>query len=46
MQSENLHVGNLSPFTPDNLTGSGDKTQLRDVDLDNGTLGQDTQLSI
>lgn len=38
------HVGNLCPFTPDNLAGGGDETQLGDVDLDNGTLRQNTQL--
>lgn len=39
-------VGNLGPFTPDNFTGSGNKTQLGHVDFDNGSLGQDTQLGI
>jgi hypothetical protein len=39
-------VGHLGPFTPDNLTGSGNKTQLGNVDFDNGSLRQDTQLGI
>lgn len=39
-------VGHLGPFTPDNLTGSGNKTQLGDVDLNDCSLGQDTQLGI
>lgn len=39
-------VGNLGPFTPDNLTGSGNETQLGDVDLNDCSLGQDTQLGI
>lgn len=42
----NLHVGNLGPFTPDNLAARGDETKLGDVDFDDGTLGQDTQLSV
>jgi hypothetical protein len=40
------HVGNLGPFTPDNLTGGSDETQFGDVDFDDGTLGQDTQLGV
>lgn len=43
---ENLHVGDLGPFTPDNLTAGGNKTKLRNVDLHNSTLGQNTQLSV
>ena len=39
-------VGHLGPFTPDNFTGSGNETQLGNVDFDNGSLGQDTQLGI
>lgn len=39
-------VGDLGPFTPDNLTRGGNKTQLGDIDLNDCSLGQDTQLSI
>lgn len=39
-------VGHLGPFTPDNLTGGGNKTQLGNVDFDNRSLGQNTQLSV
>lgn len=43
---EDLHVGNLGPFTPDDLTTRGDETKFGDVDFDDGTLGQDTQLGV
>ena len=39
-------VGDLGVTTPDNLSTSSDKTKFADVDLDNGTLGQNTQLSV
>lgn len=39
-------VGNLGPTTPDDLATSGDKTKFRNVDLDDGTLGQDTELGV
>lgn len=31
---------------PDDLSASGDHTQLGDVDLDNGTLGEDTERGV
>lgn len=39
-------VGNLGPATPDDLSTSGDQTKFRNVDLDDCTLGQDTELSV
>lgn len=39
-------VGNLGPFTPDDLAIGGDHTQLGDVDFEDRSLGQDTELSI
>lgn len=39
-------VGNLGPFTPDNLAVGGDHTQLGDVDFEDRSLGQDTELSV
>lgn len=39
-------VGDLGPFTPDNLTAGRHHTQFRDVDFDDGSLGQDTELSV
>ena len=39
-------VGNLGPTTPDDLSTRGDQTKFRDVDLDDSTLGQDTELSV
>lgn len=39
-------VGNLGPFSPDDLSVGGDHTQLGDVDLDDCSLGQDTELSV
>lgn len=40
------NVGDLSPFTPHDLSGSCDKTKLGNVDLDNRTLGQNTKLGV
>ena len=39
-------VGNLGPFSPDDLSVGGDHTQLGDVDLDDCSLGQDTELGV
>lgn len=39
-------VGDLGPFSPDDLSVGGDHTQLGDVDLDDCSLGQDTELSV
>lgn len=39
-------VGDLSVATPNDLATGSDETQLADVDLDNGTLGKDTQLRV
>ena len=39
-------VGNLGPTTPDDLSTSGDQTKFRNVDLDDCTLGQNTELSV
>jgi hypothetical protein len=39
-------VRNLGPFTPDNLAVGGDHTQLGDVDFEDCSLGQDTELSV
>lgn len=39
-------VGHLGVATPDNLSTSGDETEFADVDLDDGTLGQNTQLGV
>ncbi|KAI6759013.1 hypothetical protein HG531_014009 [Fusarium graminearum] len=39
-------IGDLSVATPNNLSTSGDQTKFADVDLDDGTLCQDTELSL
>lgn len=39
-------ICDLSPATPHNFATCCDQAQLADVDLDNGSLGQDTQLSV
>lgn len=39
-------VSNLGIATPDDLSTSGYETKFADVDLDNGTLGQNTQLGV
>lgn len=39
-------VGNLGPFSPDDLAIGGDHTQLGDVDLDDCSLGQDSELCV
>lgn len=39
-------VGDLSPSTPDDLAACGDETELGYVDLDNGTLGKNTELCV
>lgn len=39
-------VSNLGPFTPDDLAVGGDHTQLGNVDLENCSLGQDTELCV
>lgn len=39
-------VGNLGPFTPDDFAVGGDHTQLGDVDFEDRSLGQDTELSV
>lgn len=41
-----LHIGNLSPFAPDDLAACGDKSQFGDIHLNNGTLSEDTKLSV
>jgi hypothetical protein len=37
-------VGDLGKLSPDDLSAGGDETELRDVDLDDRTLGHDAQL--
>jgi len=44
--AKDLHIGDLSPFTPDDLTAGRNKTKLGDVDLNNCTLGQNTELGV
>lgn len=39
-------VSDLSKAAPNNLSTSSDQTQLADIDLDNRTLRQDSQLRI
>lgn len=39
-------IRNLRPPSPYHLSTSRDQSQLTDIDLDNGSLGQDTQLRI
>ena len=39
-------VGNLGPSTPNDLAASSDKTELGNVDLDNGTFGKNSKLCV
>ena len=39
-------VRDLGKFTPDDFTCGGDKAELADVDLDDGTLGDDAKRRI
>ena len=39
-------VGDLGPTTPNDLTTGGNETEFADIDLDDGTLGEDAQLGI
>lgn len=44
--SIHLHIGDLRPFTPDDLAAGGDEPELGDIDLDNSTLSQDAELCV
>lgn len=39
-------VCNLSPSAPNDLASGCDKTEFRDVDLDDGSLCEDTELCV
>jgi len=39
-------IGNLTVLAPNNLTGLSDETQFRDIDLENCTLGNNTELCV
>lgn len=39
-------VGDLGVLSKDDLSSCSDHTQLGDVDLNDGTLGEDTKLSV
>ena len=42
----NIDLRNLCPFTPDDLSSSCHHTQLTDIDFDDRSFGQNTELSI